>query len=70
MQYIDSIAQGHKLLEILSNKDLMREIDKKPSTKRKLLEKLLSEHRHIMTSAQVSRLTQILTRRGACITVL
>ena len=60
MQYIDSIAQGHKLLEILSNKDLMREIDKKPSTKRKLLEKLLSEHRHIMTSAQVSRLTQIL----------
>ena len=49
-----------KLLEILGNKDLMNEIDKNPSTKRKLLEKLLNNHRHMMTSNQVSRITQML----------
>jgi len=48
------------LLAILGNKELMMEIDKNPSTKRKLLEKILNEHRHTMTSNQVSRITQIL----------
>ena len=50
-----------KLLAILSNKELMNEIDKKPQQKRKLLEKILNEHRHMMTSNQVSRITQILS---------
>ena len=49
-----------KLLEILGNKELMQEIDKNPSTKRKLLEKLLNNHRHMMTSNQVTRITQML----------
>ena len=51
----------HNLLSILNNKELMAEIDKKPQQKRKLLEKILSEHKHIMTSTQVSRITHILT---------
>ena len=54
------ISNGHKILEILGNKELMKEIDKKPNAKRKLLEKLLNEHRHMMTSNQVMRITQIL----------
>jgi hypothetical protein len=49
-----------KLLEILGNKDLMKEIDKNPSTKRKLLEKLLNNHKHMMTSSQVTRINQML----------
>ena len=49
-----------KLLEILGNKELMNEIDKNPSTKRKLLEKLLNNHRHMMTSNQVTRITHML----------
>ena len=50
-----------KLLAILSNKELMNEIDKKPQQKRKLLEKILNEHRHMMTSSQVSRINQQLS---------
>jgi curved DNA-binding protein CbpA len=53
-------SSAHKLLEILGNKELMKEIDKNPSTKRKLLEKLLGNHKHMMTSNQVSRITQML----------
>jgi curved DNA-binding protein CbpA len=49
------------LLSILGNKDLMKEIDKKPHQKRKLLEKILNEHRHTMTTAQVTRINQILS---------
>jgi hypothetical protein len=49
------------IFEIMANKDLMREIDKNPSTKRKLLEKLLNEHRHVMTTAQVNRINNILS---------
>ena len=49
------------LLSILGNKDLMKEIDKNPQQKRKLLEKILNEHRHTMTTAQVSRINQILS---------
>jgi len=49
------------LLAILSNKELMAEIDKKPQQKRKLLEKILNEHRHMMTSNQVSRINQQLS---------
>jgi len=51
----------HKLLAILGNKELMNEIDKKPQQKRKLLEKILNEHRHMMTSSQVSRINQQLS---------
>ena len=54
------IQQGHKLLEILGNKELMAKIDKNPTQKRRLLEKLLNEHRHLMTSNQVSRISQML----------
>ena len=50
-----------KLLAILSNKELMNEIDKNPQQKRKLLEKILNEHRHMMTSSQVSRINQQLS---------
>ena len=53
-------SSAHKLLEILGNKEMMKEIDKNPSTKRKLLEKLLGNHKHMMTSNQVSRITQML----------
>jgi curved DNA-binding protein CbpA len=48
------------LMDILHNKVLMAEIDKNPATKRKFLEKLLNEHRHIMTSAQVQRIYSLL----------
>jgi curved DNA-binding protein CbpA len=49
------------LLSILGNKELMKEIDKNPQQKRKLLEKILNEHRHTMTTQQVSRINQILS---------
>lgn len=49
------------LLSILGNKELMKEIDKNPQQKRKLLEKILSEHKHTMTSSQVTRINQILS---------
>ena len=49
------------LLSILGNKELMKEIDKNPQQKRKLLEKILTEHRHTMTTNQVSRINQILS---------
>jgi hypothetical protein len=53
-------GQKTNLLDILKNKKVMNEIDKNPRAKRKLLEKMLNEHRHIMTSTQVSRIMQIL----------
>ena len=49
------------LLSILGNKELMKEIDKNPQQKRKLLEKILNEHRHTMTLSQVTRINQILS---------
>ena len=52
--------QPQSLLEILNNKVLMAEIDKNPNTKRKFLERLLNEHKHIMTTQQVQRITNIL----------
>jgi curved DNA-binding protein CbpA len=48
------------LLDILHDKALMAEIDKNPNTKRKFLERLLGEHRHVMTTQQVQRITNIL----------
>ena len=48
------------LLDILHDKSLMSEIDKNPTTKRKFLERLLNEHRHVMTTQQVQRITTIL----------
>lgn len=48
------------LIDILHNKKLMSEIEKNPQTKRKFLERLLSEHQHIMTSNQVIRIKQML----------
>jgi len=48
------------LFDILNNKKMMEEVDKNPATKRKLLERLLNEHRHIMTTSQVQRITQML----------
>ena len=53
-------SSTHTLLEILGNKEMMKEINKNPSTKRKLLEKLLNNHRHMMTSLQVTHITQML----------
>jgi hypothetical protein len=52
--------QPRSLLDILNDKSLMMEIDKNPATKRKFLERLLNEHRHVMTSQQVLRITSIL----------
>ena len=53
-------SSANKLLAILGNKELMKQIDKNPSQKRKLLEKLLNEHRHMMTTNQVTRISQML----------
>jgi len=53
-------SSANKLLEILGNKDLMKKIDKNPSQKRKLLEKLINNHKHMMTSNQVTRITHML----------
>lgn len=50
----------NSLFDILNNKKMMEEVDKNPNTKRKLLEKLLNEHRHIMTTSQVQRITTML----------
>lgn len=50
----------NKILSILANKELMMKIEQKPGAKRKLLEKLLNEYRHIMTSNQVLRISQAL----------
>jgi curved DNA-binding protein CbpA len=52
--------QPRTLMDILHNKKLMSEIEKNPQTKRKFLERLLSEHQHIMTSNQVTRIKQML----------
>lgn len=52
--------QPRTLMDILHNKKLMAEIEKNPQTKRKFLERLLSEHQHIMTSNQVSRIKHML----------
>ena len=54
-------SRSVNLLSILGNKELMKEIDKNPQQKRKLLEKILNEHRHTMTTNQVTRITQILS---------
>jgi len=50
----------NSLFDILNNKKMMEEVEKNPNTKRKLLEKLLNEHRHIMTTSQVQRITTML----------
>lgn len=55
-----SSTKPRSLLDILHDKHLMAEIDKNPATKRKFLERLLNEHRHVMTAAQVARITHIL----------
>ena len=60
IQQQNNKSSGNKLLAILGNKELMAKIDKNPSQKRKLLEKLLGEHRYMMTSSQVSRITNML----------
>jgi len=62
----DSYNSSHQntkpktLFDILNNKKMMEEVDKNPATKRKLLERLLNEHRYIMTTSQVQRITQML----------
>ena len=53
-------SKPNSLFDILNNKKMMEEVDKNPNTKRKLLEKLLNEHRHIMTTSQVQRITTML----------
>ena len=50
------------LFDILNNKKIMDDVEKNPLTKRKLLEKILNEHRHIMTSAQVNKITHMLEK--------
>ena len=56
----DGTRRPRSLLDILHDKTLMAEIDKNPATKRKFLERLLNEHRHVMTTQQVQRITTIL----------
>lgn len=53
-------SKPRTLFEILKNKKLMQEIEKNPITKRKLLEKLLKEHKHVMTNSQIQRINNIL----------
>ena len=57
---LDETRRPRSLLDILHDKSLMLEIDKNPTTKRKFLERLLNEHRHVMTTQQVQRITTIL----------
>lgn len=45
---------------ILQNKELLHKIDGNPIAKRKLLEKLLNEHRHVMTTQQINKITMLL----------
>lgn len=47
-------------MDIFNNKELMNEVNKNPRAKRKLLEKLLNDHRHVMTASQIGRISQIL----------
>ena len=47
-------------MDIFNNKELMQEVNKNHRAKRKLLEKLLNDHRHVMTSSQIGRINQIL----------
>jgi curved DNA-binding protein CbpA len=56
----EETRRPRSLLDILHDKNLMAEIDKNPNTKRKFLERLLNEHRHVMTTQQVQRITVIL----------
>ena len=56
----EETQRPRSLLDIFHDKALMAEIDKNPSTKRKFLERLLNEHRHVMTTQQVQRITGIL----------
>ena len=48
------------IANILQNKQMLNEIDKNPTAKRKMLEKLLNEQRHIMTTQQIQKISQIL----------
>lgn len=57
---LDETRRPCSLLDILHDKTLMAEIDKNPNTKRKFLERLLNEHRHVMTTQQVQRINTIL----------
>lgn len=57
-----NIQRPNTLFDILNNKKMMDEVEKNPSTKRKLLEKLISDHRHIMTTTQVQRINQMLEK--------
>ena len=50
------------VFDILNNKKIMDEVDKNPKTKCKLLDKILNEHKHIMTSTQVIHITQLLAK--------
>uniref|UniRef100_A0A6C0HLZ6 J domain-containing protein n=1 Tax=viral metagenome TaxID=1070528 RepID=A0A6C0HLZ6_9ZZZZ len=45
---------------ILQNKKILAQIENNPIAKRKLLEKLLNEYRHLMTSQQTLKITEIL----------
>ena len=57
---LQETRRPRSLLDILHDKSLMMEIDKNPATKRKFLDRLLNEHRHVMTTQQVQRITAIL----------
>jgi hypothetical protein len=48
------------ITNILQNKELLHKIDGNPVAKRKLLEKLLNEHRHVMTTHQINKITMLL----------
>ena len=58
----NTIKTRMTLLDILNNPDMMSEIDKNPTRKRKFLERLLQEHRHIMTTNQVNKINYILNK--------
>jgi len=59
---INPLPTRMTLLDILNNSEMMAEIDKNTTRKRKFLERLLQEHRHIMTTNQVNRINQILNK--------
>ena len=53
-------GNGNFINNLLQNPTLIAKIENNPSAKRKLLEKLITEYRHLMTQQQMMKITQML----------
>lgn len=54
--------QNISIPHIIQNKHLLQQIDANPIAKRKLLEKLLVEQRHVMSTQQIQKITNMLNQ--------